>query len=466
MSLAVACATAAPSVRADEMQDLREEVAQMRKSYEQRIAALEARLAQAETKTGDAEITAREARSAAAAARPPAQANAFNPEISAILSGTYTNLSRDPRQDASGAAGRERRFQGFLPSGGEFMPAARSFNLGESELAFTANIDHLFRGSFLLAVGGDNTVSVEEANVQTVGLGQGLNLKFGRFFSGIGYANERHAHTWDFADASLPHQAFFAGQMGYDGLQFKWLAPTELFLELGAESGRAGFPANDATRNKNGFLSGSLFARLGGDLGASHSWRAALSVFAAKPRDRDYEDMDSRATLVSNRFSGSSRTAVADFVWQWAPAGNPHDRSLKFQSELFRRRESGDLSYDLNGASQGTATGGYRAEQSGGYAQAVWQFRHGWRAGYRYDWLGAGSVANGLVDAGSLTAADFPLLQSYRPRRHTVMADWRPSEFATLRFQVARDNTRPGVTDNQVWLQYIVSMGSHGAHKY
>ena len=46
------------------------------------------------------------------------------------------------------------------------------------------------------------------------------------------------------------------------------------------------------------------------------------------------------------------------------------------------------------------------------------------------------------------------------------MVDYSPSEFSRIRFQVSRDQTRPGITDNQVWVHYIMSMGAHGAHKY
>ena len=72
----------------------------------------------------------------------------------------------------------------------------------------------------------------------------------------------------------------------------------------------------------------------------------------------------------------------------------------------------------------------------------------------------------GLVDNGTLVAADLPLLQSFKPKRHTAMVDYSPSEFSRIRFQVARDQTRPGITDNQVWVHYIMSMGAHGGHKY
>ncbi len=46
------------------------------------------------------------------------------------------------------------------------------------------------------------------------------------------------------------------------------------------------------------------------------------------------------------------------------------------------------------------------------------------------------------------------------------MFDWTPSEFSRLRLQFAQAKSRPGFTDNEWFLQYILSMGAHGAHKF
>ena len=70
------------------------------------------------------------------------------------------------------------------------------------------------------------------------------------------------------------------------------------------------------------------------------------------------------------------------------------------------------------------------------------------------------------VDDGRLTAADFSRLLSYNPSRRTVMVDYSPSEFSRFRVQLARDQSRPGVTDSQLFLQYIMSLGVHGAHSF
>jgi hypothetical protein len=474
ISVLAACGVLAsyPAAAADaDLQALREEIAQMKKSYEQRIDALEKRLVDTEKQTvaasSKAETAASQAQAAQATSRQPAAANAFNPEISVILSGMYNNTSQDPRQDPTGVAGRERRIQGLLPSGGEFNPEARAWNLGESELSFSANIDPHFRGTLTAAISSGNEVGVEEANIQTLGLGYGLGVKAGRFFSGIGYANEQHAHTWDFSNAALPYEAYFGGQLGFDGVQVKWLAPTDLFLEFGAEFGRAiSFPANDVNRNKNGLMSGSLFARVGGDVGVANSWRAGASWFATEPHSRTYEDVDSTSTLVTNSFSGKSNTTVLDFVWKWAPEGNATEQNFKFQSEWFRRHESGKLTYDIDSVSGGPLTDRFHSTQTGFYAQGVWQFMRDWRVGYRYDQLARANTSVGLVDNGALAAGDLSILQGYSPKRNTAMVDWSPSEFSRIRLQYARDQTRPGVTDDQVWVHYIMSLGAHGAHKF
>ena len=128
------------------------------------------------------------------------------------------------------------------------------------------------------------------------------------------------------------------------------------------------------------------------------------------------------------------------------------------QGEYFRRTESGELSYDVNNASLGSATDRYRALQTGWYLQGVYQFEPRWRVGLRWDRLDSGTARIGLIDNAVLAA--------YKPRRGSLMFDYSPSEFSRLRLQFARDQTRPGVSDNQIFLQYIMSLGAHGAHAF
>jgi hypothetical protein len=46
------------------------------------------------------------------------------------------------------------------------------------------------------------------------------------------------------------------------------------------------------------------------------------------------------------------------------------------------------------------------------------------------------------------------------------MLEFNPSEFSRLRLQLASDKSRLGATDNQIILQYIHSLGAHGAHRF
>jgi hypothetical protein len=437
-----------PATNDKELAAIRAQIQEMKASYESRLQALEQRLQEAQAAVAQAQNAAAAAQAPAAPAAPaPAAttgANAFNPAISLVLGGTMSNLSKDP-----GAF----RFQGFVPPEGEIGPGARSFNLGESEMTISANIDPSFAGQATFAITGENEIEVEEAYIRTRALGNGLNIKAGRFMSGIGYLNSQHAHTWDFVDAPYAYQAFFGGQYKPDGIQARWLAPLDAFLELGAElaSGR-NFPGND--RNKNGVGASTVFAHVGGDIGISSSWRAGLSYLRTRAAERGFEDGG-----IPVAFSGRSQVVVADGVWKWAPNGNPTQQNFKLQGEWLQRRESGSLSA-LDEA------GGYRSRQSGWYLQGVYQFAPNWRTGLRYDRLSSGSTRIGLLDEGVLGAEVFPSLAAYNPRRTSLMVDYSPSEFSRLRLQLARDQSRPDASDNQLYLQYIMSLGAHAAHNF
>jgi hypothetical protein len=330
-------------------------------------------------------------------------------------------------------------------------------------------VDHLFRGSLIASISPDNnSIGVEEAYIQTLGLSHGFSIKAGRFFSSVGYQNQIHAHAWDFTDTPLPMKAFLGNQLSDDGIQVKWVAPTELYWDLGAELGRGrAFPADiNGNNNRNGIGASNLFTHLGGDIGPSIAWQAGVSYLSTSPQNRTFTDVDSTGTSVTNSFAGNSRLWVLDGVLKWSPNGNPTYNNFKLQGEYFHRKEAGSLTYDTQAASLGTQTGNYNSRQSGWYMQGVYQFLPQWRAGYRYDQLSSGSTGIGLVGTGALAAADFPILGGYNPRRNTLMVDWSPSEFSRVRLQIARDYSRMGEPDNQIFLQYIMSLGAHGAHKF
>ena len=425
----------------DSLPQMRDEL----KKLQQRIDELEGRVKDAESSATQAVTQA--------SSRPQSE-SALNPAVSVILNGVYANLQRNPNT---------YRINGFMPTMGDVAPPVRGLSLGESELTFASNIDPMFRGTFIASLSPDNeTIGVEEGYIQTIGLSKGFTIKAGRFFSGVGYQNQIHAHAWDFTDAPLVMKAFLGGQLNEDGIQFRWVAPTTLYVDMGVEVGRGKqFPAAPVGGpNKNGFGSTNWFAHLGGDIGESIFWQTGLSHLRTAPRDRTFDDP---GNAISNSFSGTSRLWVVEGVLKWAPNGNPTYNSFKLQGEYFHRKEEGSLTFDSAGAA---LSDGLSSRQSGWYAQGVYQFKPQWRVGYRYDQLNSGTTSVGLINSGTLSASDFPILGAYNPKKHSVMVDWSPSEFSRIRLQLARDYSRMGEPDNQMFLQYIVSLGAHGAHKF
>jgi len=367
----------------------------------------------------------------------------FNPDISLILSGQFASLSNDP--DTYG-------IPGFL-LGAETDPGSRGLSLAESELIVSANVDDLFYGQFTAAVSPQNEVAVEEAYIQTLGLSHGLTVRAGRFLSGIGYLNSQHPHTWDFVDTALPYRALLANRYADEGARVTWVAPTDLFLEFGGEWLRgANYPAGGDANHGQG--AATVYAHAGGDVGMSHAWRAGLSFLRAQAAGRESGNIDS----APDAFTGDSRVAIADFVWKWSPNGNSRQQNVKFQTEYLWRQEDGDFTADVNNVFGPAVTDTYHTTQSGWYAQGVWQFMPQWRVGARYD-----QVRSGNVQAGANAALLDTL--GHTPRRASVMLDWSHSEFSRVRAQFTRDHSQPH-SGNEFFVQYIMSLGAHGAHAF
>lgn len=418
--------------------DLRSEIDHMRSDYEARIQQLESRLAQAESKSNAADSkadqarrTAEKAADQAAAAKPPESASGFNPAIAVVLNGTATAARNDPGK---------YKVPGFA-LGDEAKAIDRGLSLGESEVTFSANVDQTLSGALTLSYARDNTASVEEAFIQSTSLPWGFTVKGGRFKSGVGYLNEQHAHTWDFADAPLPYLLMLNQQYTDEGAQLRWLAPTKMFVELGGEALRGDVYPGQGPNNK-GVGAWSVFAHVGDDIGKGGeggSWRLGLSQLRNHAVER-------KTNSDADIFKGDDALTIVDALYKWAPDGNFAERYVKLQGEYFHRDESGIFN-DLRD----------KSTQQGFYTQAVWQFMPRWRVGARYDraWSDANAELAGTTLDGQGRAA----------HRKSVMVDYSTSEFGRFRLQGNVDDSGP-VTDYQAILQYTVSLGTHGAHSY
>ena len=370
LSLLIPCAGLAQD---SDIESLRSAIEELRADYDARITELERRLAVAEQNAAQASYAA------PTPAPEPAQGQrsgnaAFNPAIGVVFQGALWGVD-GPASDSEG------------------------FAVGETELIMNANVDDKFTAYLTAALAfedGESELELEEAWVETTALPAGFAARFGRISSGFGYLNAKHAHQWDFADLPLPYQAFFDGRYIDNGARLTWLAPTDLYMELGGE-------VLQGEGDPSGLAASTLFANVGGDMGRSASWLAGAS----------HLERDAMPSLTG-----------AHFIWKWAPDGNWKDRNFIFQTEYF---DHDDVALD-----------------GGWYAQAVFQPIPRWRIGARADAL--------QTDGDD-------------PRRYSVMFDWSNSEFSRLRMQFTRDQT--GVTDVNAWgLQYIHSIGAHGAHSF
>jgi len=368
-----------------------------------------------------------------------------NPRISLILNGLFADYGSDAPADVPGVL-----------LGPETEPAPEGFAIGESEFVAEANVDdqwHAFGTIAFENEDGETVVAVEEAYINSLDLPAGLALKAGRFLSELGYQNRIHAHAWDFVDRPLAYRALLANGLRDDGVQLRWVAPTDLFVELGAEALRgAGFPGGGEDRG--GVNSWTGFVHVGGDAGVEGSWRLGLSRLRTDADLRATGEEDGSETFI---FTGDSDVSVVDFVYKWAQDGNPARRNFVLNAELLLRREDGTLDFD--GAAP--ASSAYEGRQTGWYVQGVYQPVPRWRGGLRYDRLAADNTV-AAPDPAFDTLADDDAAQ-----RWSAMVDFSNSEFSRLRFQYTRDESRPAdEADDQFFLQYIVSIGAHPAHQF
>lgn len=403
----------------------------------------------------------------ALAATAPAQSvgkisgNEFNPAISLTLDARYTDIDNS-----------ELSLPGFQLGGEAGLPD-RGFSTGHNELTISANIDDKFYGAMTAAIvvdEGSTAIELEEAFVETLQLGSGFTMKGGRFFSGIGYLNGIHDHAHDFADRPLVYDALFGGHLLDTGVQARWVAPTDMYLNLGAEvtTGTA-FPGGDNADNNQGL---ALFAKTGGDIDHSSSWQLGASYYQADFDKREagghhHHGADEGGAAVDNELmNGKVDVAGIDLVYKWAPQGNVKQRNLKLQAEYFVKNETAAAEF-TEGANSAEAE--YDGKQTGFYVQGVYQFMPAWRVGLRYDRLQAENVISQF--SGSGVDEDEFLEESglgaeNDPNKTSIMLDYSPSHFSRLRLQYSQLDQGHGKTDDIVMLQYSMSLGSHSAHKF
>ena len=233
-------------------------------------------------------------------------------------------------------------------------------------------------------------------------------------------------------------------QFGDDGVQLRWLAPTDQFIELGVEVGRGrSFPGSDTSRNGAGMPALDR-AHTGGDIGDSHSWRAGLSLLQRQGQ-RPGADAARRQRLCRRQPVQRPHAASGslDAVWKWAPDGNATRTNFKLQGEYLRSTRSGSLVYDTAGANLRRRL--RAASSRAGTCRAIYQFMPRWRVGLRTEQLDAGTADYG-ANADAVRRQRLPAAQEHadgRLQRQRVLARAPAAARATRRAM--------GFTDNQLF---------------
>ena len=438
-----------------EIEALKKEMQDMRSEYENRILKMEEKLAGMESEASQAKTTYSKSKDRAYPSRAIYNRN-LNPSIGVILGGRFAAFSSD-----------EDEIPGF-PLGHEGERGAEGISLGETELNFSTSVDDKFYAHITTALvdGEDGVeVEVEEAYVETLpglGLPTGAIIRMGRAFWTMGYLNEHHSHSDDFADRPLPYRVFLNKAFNDTGAQISYVLPTEFYIEAGGGIFR-GDDLPFAGAEGSDINSFSAFLRVGGDIGRNSAWRIGGYLLDGEASGRggggehgdeengesEEEEMEEgfEELFTAGMFTGDTRLYALDLRYVWAPTGNARDKELLFQGEYFWRDEEGVYTLvegdevreeRLDGGSQGW------------YAQGVFKFSPKWRIGARY------SQIYSPEDSGI----------EHDPYAVAVMGDWSNSEFSRIRLQYNYEKVGEDLSDNQILLQYIMGIGAHAAHKF
>jgi hypothetical protein len=305
----------------------------------------------------------------------------------------------------------------FIGSGGSNPRVSTpALSLREVETSLQAVVDPYARADFFVGITPDG-VEIEEGYITFPTLPAGLLMKAGKLRSGFGKVNSLHSHLLPWTDRPLVVTNLLGGEEGMAGaaLSVARLLPNPwFFLEATGEV---------ACDESNQFRCD----------------RARDVTYLG--RVRGYQDLseasnlDLGASLAYGRNgvedSSTTRLIGLDATFRFRPLRRAIYRRVLARSELIWnwRSEIGSTAF-------------------GTYVSGDYQLARRWFAGVRYD-HSARPLEGGVNDSAT----------------SGILTYW-PSEFSQIRGQYRRARYADAPRANEVFVQFLFSIGAHGAHPF
>ena len=416
--------------------------------------------------------------------RPPAQAptpssasvtsgTRFNPQISAILDGNFY-------QDTVDGGGSDLLRNAYCPgcssdgdaghgeAGHSHGGAEQGFNIREAELYLSANVDPYFEATAIFSI-AEEGIETEEAFFATRALPAGLKLKAGKFFSGIGYINEQHPHQWDFVDQNLAYLNVFDFNLQDIGIQLTWQPALPVYTLFGIEIAqgdqeRFGASVSDSDEREALGLNGTPtrpslftgFVKVAPDLG----YDDALQLGAWLAHNGNHQAISQLDDGTEVGLEGDATAIGLDLVYRHDAPRSYGAGDVVLQAEyLYQQKHTKITGTDTDGLAVETGAPVDFAND-GFYVQGRYGFLPRWQLALRYDALGMTNRVSGVLDEAFGSS-----------HRWSLVLSWTPTEFSRFRLQGSRadlleDGDGNREVFNYIYLQYLISLGSHGAHRF
>jgi len=197
----------------------------------------------------------------------------------------------------------------------------------------------------------------------------------------------------------------------------------------------------------------TVFVKLAPDLGYDHAVQfGGWGAWASQQQEVHEEP-------VIHALEGDAWMWGLDAVYKYS-AGRSHGHGdVKLQAEYLRQGKDLAVTYHKDNPAIVGADRDF--SEDGFYVQGWYGFAPRWRLGLRYDKVG---LINEVTSGGAT------LKEWDSSDRWTAALTWAPTEFSQLRLQYARadlsvdDGKREAF--NSLYLQWMMSLGTHGAHKF